>query len=95
MQKRYFLCLCVLFLFVTESVIDAVSQSDSLNKPVPNSVRHTFKLANELAEQENFAESAAAQKKTIVAAPQLVRAHVNTLMTGIIIEELMKDDPAQ
>ena len=56
--------------------MDAVSQSDGLNKPVPNSVRQTFKVANEFAEQEKFAESAAALKKTIAAAPQFVQAHV-------------------
>ncbi len=60
MKKGYLLRLCVLFLFVTVSVIDAISQSDSLNKPVPNSISQTFKLANELAEQEKFAESAGA-----------------------------------
>jgi peroxiredoxin len=76
MQKRYLLRFCVLFLVVTVSAVDAVSQSNELNKPVPNSVRQTFKLANELAEQEKFAASVATLKKTIVAAPQFLPAHV-------------------
>jgi hypothetical protein len=76
MQKRYLLRFCVLFLLVSVSAVDAVSQSTELNKSIPNSARQTFKLANELAEQEKFAASVAALKKTISAAPQFLPAHV-------------------
>ncbi|HEX8197425.1 MAG TPA: redoxin domain-containing protein [Pyrinomonadaceae bacterium] len=76
MRKMYLLKLCMLFLVVTVSAVDAVSQSNELNKPVPDSARQTFKLANQLAEQEKFAASVAALKKTIAAAPQLLPAHV-------------------
>lgn len=76
MQKLHLLRIFVLSLLVTVSVTDAVSQSNGLYKPIPHTARQTFKLANDLAEQEKFAESAAALKKTIADAPQFLQAHI-------------------
>jgi thiol-disulfide isomerase/thioredoxin len=105
MQKSYLLRLCALLLLVTVSAIDAVSQSNDLSKPVPTSARQTFKLANELAEQEKFATSAVALKKTIAVAPQFLQAHIKyiNLRTYFMgeqtevkaeYENLMKKNPA-
>src|SRR4028118_1658648 len=105
MQKSYLLRLCALLLLVTVSAIDAVSQNNDLSKPVPNSARQTFKLANELAEQEKFATSAIALKKTIAVAPQFLQAHIKYINLRAYFmgeqtevkaeyENLMKKNPA-
>jgi peroxiredoxin len=75
MQKKYLLKLSLFFLLFTASAVTGAAQSGELDKPVPSSARRTFKLANELAEREKLAESVAALKKTIAAAPHFLPAH--------------------
>ena len=105
MQKNYFLKLYVLFLLFTVSATEAPSQSNEWDKPIPNSARQTFKLANELLEREKFAESIAALKKTIAAAPQFLPAHVKYINQKAYFlgqeaevkaeyENLMKENPS-